>query len=91
MPHPFWQTRMYLRALRFYSARTYRETQETQGQTERFLRTLRTDGTFTAFCELELGVRPVCPQVSPPESQSSIKYSLLWRRLDRLLFSLDGK
>jgi hypothetical protein len=25
------------------------------------------------------------------ESQSSIKYSLLWRRLDRLLFSLDGK
>jgi hypothetical protein len=26
-----------------------------------------------------------------PESHSSIKYRLLWRRLDKLLFSLDGK
>src|SRR5258707_873632 len=34
---------------------------------------------------------PSFSQVSPPESQSSIKYSLLWQRLDRLLFSLDGK
>src|SRR6266850_5562860 len=25
---------------------------------------LETDGTFTGFCELELRVRPVCPQVS---------------------------
>ena len=27
-----------------------------------------TDGTFTAFCELELEVRPVCPQVSQVSS-----------------------
>jgi len=26
-----------------------------------------------------------------PKSQSSIKYSLLWRRLDGLSFSLDDK
>jgi hypothetical protein len=25
---------------------------------------LGTDGTFTGFCELELGVRPVCPRIS---------------------------
>jgi len=24
-----------------------------------------TDGTFTGFCELEPGVRPVCPRLSP--------------------------
>ena len=26
-------------------------------------RNLGTDGTFTGFCELELGVRPACPQI----------------------------